>query len=716
MSDEYEIAAQPELRAVTPGAVVQYFLSPKVSGIADSELDAQWFAYNDPKSVSGSGPLVVRGPHALSWDDATWAFTGQHRIVCELTFRGKTTRLTYQQWVVPLAPVLAQGPKLPRLDEDPGAVLDGVSRFADVVIAAGKAFPAKTPDEQDKNEDFLAQLESYRDRLQERLESTKNFVRHPVTAEHFDAKTQQRFGLRVFISKIEFKKWLIVDWTNPLVRASTGEYGGVGETDVECIQAAISDWDDDNRYPDGGITFSIPTPINGVPPQQGNFLTDGSAQWDSIATFFGWAGMGAAVAAGIITLLAPVPGSQLASAMIWTSIFSSTAAAVINIGTRVDEGFSSFRANAFDVLTIVGNLFGVAGIVWSRGATVLVQTERGLLKAAIIGRVTTDAVQGVLLGSEFVSEFISIQNDKKLLPGERTQRLVALFRNAALSGVLLYISVKGTKNDLANLTVKGSEVGATTPAERLAALGDPNSPPIDLTTSPKVKASTDKATQKTTVHTDQEIETPHTGGTGKTVRVRTDQEAFKDAMGHGHHTALAAELPALRQAQPELAALTDDELIAIRGYTADLAKPEFNNLNDFQRINNAMRFNDTQQLAILGPYIKLLTSGLAKVPKFNGKVFRVLNNVEPADITRQFVPGKLWADDAFSSTSHGKPLDHGQVLMILQNTKSGALIEKFAKLGSVEREVLFPPGVKFRVLDRTEIPPGSGRFVIFLEE
>jgi NAD:arginine ADP-ribosyltransferase len=388
---------------------------------------------------------------------------------------------------------------------------------------------------------------------------------------------------------------------------------------------------------------------------------------------------------------------------------------VINIGMRVDEGFSSFRANAFDVLTIVGNLFGVAGIVWARGANVLVQTERGLLKAAIIGRVTTDAVQGVLLGADFVDEFISIENDKTLLPGERTQRLLALFRNAALSGVLLYISVKGTKNDLANLNVRGTEVGATTPADRLAALGNPDSPPIDLTVPTKVKASTDTKAQKTTVHTDQEIETPHTGGRGKTVRVRTDQEAFKDAIGHGHHSAFAKELPAVRAAHPEVAALTDDELIAIRGYTADLEKPEFNNLHDFQRINNALRLNDVQQLAILAPYIKLVSSGLAKMPKFSGKVFRLLNNVDPNDIRAQFKPGEAWVNDGFMSTSHGKPLDHGQVLLVFQDTKSGHLIENVSKL-PVEREVLFLPGTRFTVLDRMEIPPGSGRFFIMLKE
>jgi hypothetical protein len=67
------------------------------------------------------------------------------------------------------------------------------------------------------------------------------------------------------------------------------------------------------------------------------------------------------------------------------------------------------------------------------------------------------------------------------------------------------------------------------------------------------------------------------------------------------------------------------------------------------------------------------------------------------------------------STSHGKPLDHSQVLLVIQGSKSGFLIENVSKI-PVEREVVFLPGAKFTVLDRIEIPPNSGRFFIMLKE
>jgi hypothetical protein len=43
--------------------------------------------------------------------------------------------------------------------------------------------------------------------------------------------------------------------------------------------------------------------------------------------------------------------------------------------------------------------------------------------------------------------------------------------------------------------------------------------------------------------------------------------------------------------------------------------------------------------------------------------------------------------------------NNAQVLMTIVNTKSGRFIEKISRFGASEREVLFPPGTKMRVLD-----------------
>lgn len=713
MSDDdfFYISAEPSLRTVSPGATITYQLYAKLgSPVHESEVSARWYAINDPAVVTFLRPQIIPGPSGIDWEDAVWSVPGHHRIVCEVSFQGKTVKVTYEQWVAPLASFLDSGPQLPQPGEDPATAFDGVSRLIDVMLGAAAKFPAQTKEKQDEFADTLAQLESFRDKLKERLASTKNFVRHAFTAEHFDAKTQKRTALRVFLSQVEGKRWRIVDWTNPMVRGATGEYDGVGDTPLDAVKDAISDWNDDNRYPDGGITLTIPQ-IRDLPALKANFATDGSAFWDSVASFFGWVGLGAAIVAGVVTLVAPVPGSQLVSAAIWTSIFSSTAAAVINIGTRIDEGFSSFRANAFDVLTIVGNLFGAFGVIWSRGAPLLVQTERGLLKGVIIGQITTNSVQGVMLGADHVERFKKIESDPTLSPHQRTMALLELFRAAAIDGVLLYVSVKAGKLDLDNLNVKGNSVNAQTPAEKLAEFGNPNAKEIDLTQRPKVEGTSKETQKKTRVNVDEEAEAAHSGGRAKAVRVRSEDDAFKDAIGHAHHAQILAEVPQIRATRPEVANLTDNEIIAIRGYTLDTPKPEFQNQRDYERINAAMRFNDAHQLAILAPYIKFITSGLKKLPTFQGKVSRMIQNITVEEAQKQFVAGKEWVSDAFMSTSRGDPLDKAVVILSITGTKTGRVAEGLSRFP--EREVVFLPGTKFKV--EGTIPVGPFLLVLMKE-
>lgn len=157
---------------------------------------------------------------------------------------------------------------------------------------------------------------------------------HTATgAEHFDAVTQQRRALRVFAARLGNNRWVLVDWTNPTTRGTTGEYEGLGSTPEEVLRKVLEDWDEDNRYPDGGIIYSVDR-IPRVMPFSGNFETDGSSLWDNVSNCFEWIGLGAAVVAGVVTLIAPVPGSQVVSAFIWPSILSGTGSAALNIGQR----------------------------------------------------------------------------------------------------------------------------------------------------------------------------------------------------------------------------------------------------------------------------------------------------------------------------------------------------------------------------------------------
>lgn len=510
MPNDFKIVAIPSFRVVTPGAEVTYLLEELGTGTKLQDVSAKWFCINDQSVVSWTTPKIIHKvpPDGTVWENAKWSLPGHHRIVCRVTHNGKATDYVYEQWVAPISGELAKGPTLPQNQADPEATLDAYLRFADVVAAAAKKHPPRTDADKKKHEEQVEALENYTSKLALRLKSTKNFVRHHIRAEHFDATTQQRSPLRVFISKVTHDKWLIVDWTNPAVRAATGEYEGFGDSPDLGIKNALKDWDEDNRYPTGGIAYEIPQVVlregGGVlHAVSGNFETDGSAYWDSVSAFFSWIGLGAAVVAGVATLVAPVPGSRVASAAIWTSIFSSTASAVINVGTRFDEGFSSWQANAMDVLTVAGNLFGAGAIVWSRGATILGQSGDKAVRMALYGAVGSDGAQGVLLGVEYATKLDQIESNPNLLPTERTKMMLELLRSAMVDGVLIYVSVRGTKADLDNLDPAALKKLSNGQAE------------IDATKNPVVRGEENGQPHTTKVQIEQEMEPPQVLGPAK---------------------------------------------------------------------------------------------------------------------------------------------------------------------------------------------------------
>lgn len=118
-----------------------------------------------------------------------------------------------------------------------------------------------------------------------------------------------------------------------------------------------------------------------------------------------------------------------------------------------------------------------------------------------------------------------------------------------------------------------------------------------------------------------------------------------------------------------------------------------------------------QQLSILKPYIDLIKSGLAKLPKHQGSVFRIMNGVDPITVRKQFVKGQEWESKSFLSTSEGKPLDRAQVSIEIRNTSQGGHVSSVNPFP--EREVLFVPGTKARVTHVIELP--GERFFIIME-
>jgi hypothetical protein len=705
---DFEIIAHPAERVVTPGARITYELKPlKPTSPSFQKLGFSWMAVNDPKSVSWYRPARFQGPLGVpKWEGAVWSFEGHHTIVCIVVNQGQKTRYVYEQHVASLQNVIATGPRLNAIKRDPDMVLEGAARMVTLIQQVASASPPATAELRQKHQDEVARLIEYRDRLDALLKETTKLPRFFVEAEHLDTETQRRTSLSLFACKVG-NEWVLVDWTNPTVRAMTGVYRGEGATDREALKAAFADWDSDNRYPDGAITFRV----EGVPggTLQSSFTTDGSSFWDSVSTFFTYVGLAAAVVAGVVTLFAPVPGSQIVSAAIWTSIFSSTAAATINIGQRHQEGFSDWRSNAFDVLSIVGNLFGVAGMLWVRGAALSVQTSKGVIQAVLVGQIATDSIQGVMLSVEIADQIEQVRKDASLTPKQKVDKILELLRSAAVAGTLIYINVKGTKADLSNLSKVHPSVD--TPQQRLDKLKDPKAT-ADLTAPPTSGGHTENGPHKTKVQLEQESATPQVSGRPRPTDTRSPRQKLRDVIGNKHFDEHLAEVPTLRLQRPELAKLSDDEIIAVRSYTSDTPKPEFGGLRDYERINLALRNADEAALVTLRPLITVLTSALGKLPKFSGTVFRIMQKVEPDVIKSQFRVGEKWVSEAFLSTSRGSPLDHGQVTLIFHNSSSGRNVDGVSPFN--EREILFPPGSTFTV--EKVLQPDTFRFIIFLAE
>lgn len=110
------------------------------------------------------------------------------------------------------------------------------------------------------------------------------------------------------------------------------------------------------------------------------------------------------------------------------------------------------------------------------------------------------------------------------------------------------------------------------------------------------------------------------------------------------------------------------------------------------------------ELATLREYITQIEQGLAKLPPFEGKVFRIIKRVSPEDVASQFLPGQNWKEAAFLSASAGKPLDSCRVMLTLTKTNQGRSVMGISEVTS-EHEILFPPAIAFRVVSKFE-PPG----------
>jgi len=517
--DTYQIVSDPPIKTITPGAKMTYRVERTVKGkqlgfpMVD-KVKVYWSALN--YSDDQEKELEVKTASAVKPTiQATAEKPGHHRLMAQIKFEGQRRLvLDYPQEVISLDQCLKAGPSLPARKED-GKDPEVILRSADNYYQVMEKLEAKQPAPANKKEEYDKQKEQRKefiDKLTERLVSTKGKPRYKLVAHYWQADKSKYINLNVFASPMNDAgtEWKIVDWTVPQQRHTTGEYTGSGRTPKEALRHAIQEWNDGNRYPPkGGINYEFEHP-NYDFKIKSYFTTDGKSDTDTWASILEWAALGAAVVGGVLTAIAPVPGSRIASAAIWSFVFSAgvgATAGVINLGSRHSEGFNNAKDDAFDALTIVGSMLGAGvAIRWARGASVVMHTGSKITKYALIGMIGTDVSQGVLIGIDQYKEFDAISTDPKLTPEERLNKILALVSKTVLTGGLIVYGVKGTKTDLNNLSQKSQFVDPDmAPKDQLKKLADPNETIIikDKGTDGKTTASTSGQKHETIIQTNQ---------------------------------------------------------------------------------------------------------------------------------------------------------------------------------------------------------------------
>lgn len=440
----------------------------------------------------------------------------------------------------------------------PDRSVEHVQAYIDDVKLASTKFPVSGQQKEKLNK-VVGDAEKYRDALAAVLQPTAGKMRIPIKALLFSKDTQHPTWLNVFVCKMEVVPpkaayermstfggrphketvpaqpakviWRLVDWTFPTDETLPKQFDASGETDEAAFTELFESWNHyHNKYPPGRLQYQL---IYTTIRQAAAFDTDGTTRWDHVVSWLGAIATVALVVSGVGTLcgaavlLWGVTGEVLASTGMWVMVFSSTAAATINIAQRQALGIGSWKDNAFDGLTIVGNLLAGIGAVarvaqvaeqtavraaWARGAYVeFTDTSGVVLKGALIGQVGDNLIQGVLVAEEQMEEYDKLTTDPNISPEERVNRFVTWCRNVAFNGLMTFISFKGSISDLKALQQEAKiakdaarytkePLTVKTPKEKLDLLGNPKER-LKITTEPVTEGKVPEPTKKRQVAT-----------------------------------------------------------------------------------------------------------------------------------------------------------------------------------------------------------------------
>jgi len=165
-----------------------------------------------------------------------------------------------------------------------------------------------------------------------------------------------------------------------------------------------------------------------------------------------------------------------------------------------------------------------------------------------------------------------------------------------------------------------------------------------------------------------------------------------------------ADIQNLKTEIPELAAIPDEELVALRGYTTE----------DYDFINRALRAEQADaEISRIQPYLDNLNSGIERFPVFRGTVSRIESNTHVL-----YQEGEVVTMQGFTSTcgAGGKVTKQivGNTSLEIESL-TGRDIRLISK-HPAEAEVLFAPGKRFLVESKTQPLPGVEWYKVKLKE
>ncbi len=494
----YKILAKPNLTNVIRGKIMSFSLqrinpnAPALEHIRTSWMCFNHISYRDHDKYLAR---TVYGPrNSLEWNEAKWSIEGQHKVVCEIKYANITEYAEHIQNVVNAKQTVAYSSNTFEESENPFIAYKNLSE--QIEWARREEKHQQLSDEDEKAyQNRMESLEKFKEKLKFLLDKIPNDCLNNfnyVSVKHIASFYGDAESISLRVGCFFYgKEACLIDWTNPLERIACGVYFGKGDNEEEAIREAINSWNNENRYPEGIMKGRIkydpkkwPREDNEVEEEvvveeveniniedyaelptvyvtptdfiEIEFETDGKSDLDTLSDFLNSLALAAAIVAGIVTLVAPVPGSRVVSGLIWTSMAASTTSAVINIADRHSEGFGNWRDDSLDTLTVVANAFSAgtlsAGTKWASKALTLTNiSQKQVIKITLIGQISADSLQGILMTEELALAIYSVMNNKEIPADIKLSKISALLSRGAIDGVLTTVNIHANKKNLTAL-------------------------------------------------------------------------------------------------------------------------------------------------------------------------------------------------------------------------------------------------------------------------